>query len=225
MSRIADFLATKENNAEQIAQSTNGRKDRHNGSGPVELLAGTKEAGESKRAIIACNDYLRMGPARSVAELVRRYKGDIQNNRDNLVASSSTHTLYTWSYRFSWEGRAAIYDSQTDSRKDEVAEEILNAGLATSHERVNRLKVLAEHLEAELYEEQKLWLPDVKQIGTGKMARQVDLKRFNSQLVEQYRKVLDDLASETGGRIHKHDVTSNDEAIQVVGLGISLDDV
>ena len=35
----------------------------------VELLAGQRQRSESYRAIQACNDYLRMGPTRSVGKL------------------------------------------------------------------------------------------------------------------------------------------------------------
>ncbi len=40
----------------------------------IEPLVGQKQRGESYRAIQACNDYLRMGPGRSVAELRRNYQ-------------------------------------------------------------------------------------------------------------------------------------------------------
>lgn len=51
-----------------------------------------------------------------------------------------------------------------------------------------------------------LWVADVKSIGSGEFAERVDIERFNSALVEQYRKVLEDIAKETGGRVQKQDI-------------------
>ena len=46
----------------------------------LELLSGERCLGESIKAMIACNDYLRMGPARSQAGLLRRYKRMTHDN-------------------------------------------------------------------------------------------------------------------------------------------------
>lgn len=58
-----------------------------------------------------------------------------------------------------------------------------------------------------------LWVHDVKQIGTGEKSERVDIERFNAPLIEQYRKVLDDIAMETGGRIRRQDITTGGEKV------------
>ena len=89
--------------------------------------------------------------------------------------------------------------------------------MALPFKRVIQLKALADRLEREIFVEDNLWLEDVKQIGAGKSAEKVYLKRFNTNLVEQYRGVLDDLARETGGRIAKiEQETKNANAIMFV---------
>ena len=38
----------------------------------VQLLAGERCEGESDRAVVACNDYLRLGPGRSLRKLLKK---------------------------------------------------------------------------------------------------------------------------------------------------------
>ena len=82
-------------------------------------------------------------------------------------------------------------------------------GLAQDFERVNSLKRLACFLEGQIYEKgttgkyHNVWLPDVKVVGFGENAEVVEIERFNSGLLQQFRGTLDDLAKETGGRVHR----------------------
>lgn len=188
------------------------------GPSEVALLAGEKYNGESKRAILACNDYLRMGPIRSLAELIRRYKSDREQDRGNAVATASIHTIYGWAGRFNWEGRAEMYDARTDSEKTAVAAQVLETGLALSYNRVIKLKLLADRLEGDIFKG-RIWLDDVKQIGNGKYAQRVDLIVFNRGLVEQYRGILDDLAKETGGRVQKTEDLNSRTIRVTIGKG------
>lgn len=171
------------------------------------LLAGARQKGESSRAIQGCNDYLRMGPSRSVAELYRRYaKTDI-----DALPTRSLATLKHWAARYGWTARGERYDAQLEEEKNARAQAIMSEGLALAYERVAKLHELAEFLEAQLYETgedgvyHNVWVPDVKQIGNGQWAERVDIERFNSSLISEYRAALDDLAKETGGRAQKVD--------------------
>ncbi len=178
----------------------------------VELLAGEKQPHESLRAMQACNDYLRMGPGRSLAGLRRRYLEMPQNT----APTRSSTTLSKWSQAYGWPQRAETYDAKLEEEKNARAREIMETGLAAAHERVLTLKHLAAFLESQLYmqgpnnEYKNVWLKHVKQIGYGDTAERVDLERFNAALIDQFRGVLDDLAKETGGRVRKGelDVTS-----------------
>lgn len=175
----------------------------------IELLVGEKQKSESYKAIQACNDFLRMGPGRTITALFREY----QKTPENASPTSSLPTLNHWAQAYGWQARAEAYDVQLETRKNARAAEIMGTGLALSHERVDKLKELAAFLEGQLYEQgpdgayHNVWVPDVKQIGSGQFAEQVDIERFNAALIDQYRGTLDDLAKETGGRAQKQEIT------------------
>ena len=160
----------------------------------VELLAGERKENESDKAVIACNDYLRMGSGRSLRKLAKKYG----KTRQNTVPTDSLNTLEVWSSDYEWQQRASLYDGELEHLRNEKKRKEFEAGLALDYERVHELKSLAHLLKQDLTV--RLWLDDVKSIGSGEFAERVDLIRFNSALVEQYRGVLDDLAKETGGR-------------------------
>lgn len=172
------------------------------------LLAGVKQSKESHRALLACNDWLRLGPGRSLVALLEQYR----RNEENQAPTRSKGTLWGWSARYDWAGRAATYDQAAEDAKTARARAIMASGLALAHERVAKLQELAAFLERQLYEKSaagvyhNVWLPDVKQIGSGKDAERVDLERFNQGLISEYRATLDDLAKETGGRKQEHQI-------------------
>lgn len=165
----------------------------------VEPLVGDRQARESKKAVIACNDYLRMGPGRSLNKLVQKYN----ENSTEKPPSKHRATLAKWSGRFEWVMRSEEYDAQQDKVKSQVADEIMRTGLALAYMRVEELNWLFTLLKEQITEKRKLWVHDVKQIGQGENAERVDIERYNTSLITDLRGVLDDLAKETGGRIKK----------------------
>lgn len=176
----------------------------------VELLAGQRQKGERLAAIQACNDWLRLGPGRSLPKLLERY-----TEVDQVIPPTrSIATLKSWSSRYEWQERADVYDAESERRKNERRQEIMESGLALDFERTNELKRLAHFLLDQIYERgedgdyHNVWLPDVKQIGSGKDAERVDIERFNAAIISELRGALDDLAKETGGRRHRHELQS-----------------
>lgn len=81
----------------------------------------------------------------------------------------------------------------------------LTEGLARKDERVRRLQMLAALMENDLLGG-SLWLEQVKMIGGGEWAREVEYEEFNKAEVESYRGVLDDIAKEMGHRRQGVDV-------------------
>jgi len=160
----------------------------------LELLAGERKDNESDRAVQACNDYLRLGAGRSLRKLAQKYN----KVKQTATPTDSLSTLGTWSTDYEWKQRSSLYDAELEAKRNEKRRKEFEAGLALDYERVNSLKRLANRLEDEL--KQYLWLDDVKSVGSGENAERVELIRFNSALVEQYRATLDDIAKETGGR-------------------------
>ncbi len=178
----------------------------------VQLLVGERHEKETDKAVIACNDYLRMGSGRSLEKLYKHYRQQNDSETAGEIAPvKRLRTLFDWSSAFNWVERASIHDAQQQAAKDAEIARLRTEGLAADHERIRRLSTLADFLESELFyvdedgNRSKFWLPDVKQIGGGEYAERVDIVRFNSALVEQYRGTLDDIAKEVGGRKQKHE--------------------
>lgn len=184
----------------------------------VKLLAGEPKPNETVRAIQACNDYLRMGPGRSLGKLLAKYA----KTNKNQPPTDSIATLKEWSAAFDWQERVAAYDADRDTEKTEKRRREFETGLAQDVERIRKLKRLARFLEDQIYEEDdpnavvivgssesgatevaissspypNVWLRDAKTVAK----KRVDIFRFNSAIISEYRGVLDDLAKETGGR-------------------------
>lgn len=121
-------------------------------------------------------------------------------------------------------------DHYRKTRKIDIAElrqsaehEALNTGLSKVSERVEKLKRLAALLENDLFIDDKLWLLQVKGVGSGPIAEIVEYYDFNRSEVDAYRGILDDIAKETGGRIQRQDVTSGGEPIQITTIEVIKD--
>lgn len=181
---------------------------------PLRLLAGERAPGETGKAVQACNDWLRLGPGRTLRVLAAKYRKTPQNS-----PTDSPGTLAKWSQSYGWAIRAEAYDAIREEVKNAERQRVLNRGLALDYKRLQKLYRLAATLEAELYRRGmdatgndealvNLWLADVKSIGGGKFAppERVDLVRFNAPLVEQLRGVYADIAKEAGGRVERHEL-------------------
>lgn len=175
------------------------------------LLAGERHESETDRAVQGCNDYLRMGPGRSQRKLLKKYqRGSTAKSPRITPPTRNVDTIKNWSAKFGWPARASAYDAEREAERNVKRQEVFEKGLALDYERVTKLKRLAINLEKQIYEtidgtlpgfeQHKLWLRDVKQVGSGEEAQRVDIVRFNSALLEQYRAVLADLAAEVGDR-------------------------
>lgn len=179
----------------------------------IQPLVGEKCEKESDNAVLACNDWLRLGPGRTIPKLLDSYDQKSTTINNFNAPSKSYTTLRAWSSKYNWQERAAEFDAGYEERVNQEREAALSYGLALDYERIGELKKLYALLNDQLYERDEsgnlinLWVADVKQIGSGKDAEQVDIERFNSSLITQIRGVLDDLAKEAGGRMQK---TSNE---------------
>lgn len=198
----------------------------------LQLLAGEQQENESARAVQACNDYLRMGPGRSLSKLTKKYAKSRQ-----IPPTESLHTLKEWSEVFSWQARAIEYDAEREAEKNERRRKEFEAGLALDFERVRKLKRLAGFLEKQIYETEdpealiaatandegeteitvsaspypNVWVRDVKAINN----QRVYIFRFNQAILGEYRAALDDLAKETGGRKQKTEIDGRLDTVQM----------
>ena len=164
-----------------------------------------------------------LGPNRSIAAV---YRSEVEAK--GRKGSEPGQAWYTAAADHRWLERAEAWDK---SLSDQVAEKeqarrikILTSGFAQKHERVRALNQLARLLNKELKEEDKRWLPDVKSIGVGENAERVDIVHFNSAVIEQVRKSLEDIAAELGDRKQGVDITSGGEPLKGNDDGLSDDE-
>jgi len=85
-------------------------------------------------------------------------------------------------------------------------------GLAKKEERIKMLKKLAERLARDLFhndpKEEKIWLDNIKGLGSGPQFQTFRYKDFNHAEVKELRGLLDDIAKEQGTRSTKIDMTT-----------------
>jgi hypothetical protein len=87
-------------------------------------------------------------------------------------------------------------------------ESALTTGYAVKETRVRKLNELAERIEQSVID--RLWVPDVKGVGSGDAAQIVDFEYFNKAGVDAYRGVVDDIAAEVGGRVNKNETIAKE---------------
>lgn len=138
----------------------------------VALIAGEKVKGETKNAVLACNDYLRMGLGRSLRSLLSHYREVEQNSAPTL----SLATLNLWSAKYGWQERAETYDAAIEAdkqaaekeRQRQIAERrkaIMEDGVAFDFERVAVLKRLAAFLEEQIFYQPQIDQEGAQQVG------------------------------------------------------------
>jgi hypothetical protein len=155
--------------------------------------------GEPNRWFQRFEIYRLAGPNRTLLGTVNAEKAQRGIQRHAKQPSGAWKRRFE---EFNWKARAEAWDQYISYKiAAEAEEKALSSGYALRFKRVESLNQLAELLLDELFTEDKRWLPDVKQIGGGEFAERVDIVRFNSPLIEQFRKTLDDLAAEMGERV------------------------
>lgn len=127
----------------------------------VTLLAGERFQGESKNAIIACNDYLRMGPLRSLRSLEVAYR----ERTRKLAPTHSIGVLNNWSRKYGWQVRAEAYDAAIEAEKDAQRKVVMEEGLALDYARVKKLLRVAEFLEGEIFYEPEPPSPNAEDVN------------------------------------------------------------
>jgi transposase-like protein len=152
---------------------------------------------ESTKAYAAYECYRELGAGRSIEKVAEKY-------------SKSVGLLYRWSSQHQWVNRAAEWDKEQERLREEARqveiEKIMSSGYAATHNRVKHLNKLAKRQWKDMQNRELVWLPDVKQIGGGEFAERVDIIRYNAGLDEQFRKTLEDISAEVGGRVKRSEV-------------------
>ena len=118
----------------------------------------------------------------------------------------SHDTIKDWSRKYGWPERAAIFDAQQAARQHDEHRAVMGSGIALPHNRVRVLTRIFNLLLSELMVRDKgnnyvnLFLGDAKMIGSGPEAYVVTTRRYNSAMINDVLRVMDDIAKESGGR-------------------------
>lgn len=115
-----------------------------------------------------------------------------------------------------------IRNMQADAELQALREG-MKTGLAVKEMRVEKLKRIADKLEQDLLEKEKVWLANKKGVGSGDVAEIFDYYEFNKAEIDAYRGLLDDIARELGDRVQKVDATSAGQPITNVVRVITHD--
>ena len=179
-------------------------------SSKLQPLTGTRQDGETAKAVQACNDYMRMGPGRSLAKLSQFYhKAAADPKIKAKVPSKHKTTLSKWSRTWGWVDRAEEFDSTIlEEEKNQRAKEARETGYALDYERIKTLKDLAGHIWEDL--ESGVYTTRLIKVGQGEDAELIPVEVYNKEPIADLRGLLDDLAKETGGRISKHQIEQLD---------------
>lgn len=155
--------------------------------------------------------FLLLSPDRSVLATFNEWR--LAKSRE--VSRSAPKSWRDAAAQWRWRERADAWDQYLSQQAAEKIETeriaILGRGYALRHERVRKLDELAGMLFSEVSQYELRWLEGEKST------------KFNSDLIEQARKTLEDIAREMGERIIRTDITSGDKPIKGY-VGISPDD-
>jgi hypothetical protein len=121
-----------------------------------------------------------LGPSRSIPKTYRKWR---EREDPNLKYSD----WYREAKLYNWDERAAAWDEVNRELQEDRIQEVYGSGLALSHERVAKLILIAEKLEAFILDKKTT--------------------RISPFVIEQYRGILDDIAKEKGERLKETRVT------------------
>ena len=109
--------------------------------------------------------------------------------------------------------RIALHEIKEDGEASS-----LKIGLALKENRVAKLQLLADKMLADLLEQDRWWLLQVKGIGQGENFERVEYFEFNKAEIDAVRGVLDDIAGEVGERVRRADLTSGGKPLPRPGI-------
>lgn len=131
------------------------------------------------------NIYRLIGMTRSLAKAHRNWR-----QADGKVADKTARAGAAWfqmAKEWNWTERAEAWDEAQRQSLEEDATRIYGSGLSLAHERVDKLKQIAQKLEDFILDKKTT--------------------RISPFVIEQYRGILDDIAKERGERLKETRIT------------------
>ena len=172
---------------------------------------------ETPRAQAAFNDYLAMGPNRSLEKLLALYRE--QSGSENSVPTLRMSTLTGWSVAHAWQQRLAdIAEAERQA--------IVTQGIADKVERVRGYNERRELMRQVIAErgvdpgmqdvaggKTGLIVHNVKGVGKGEDFQLIDLYEVDTGLLRELRELEKQAAQELGQWTEKKDITSDGKAL------------
>jgi hypothetical protein len=160
-----------------------------------------------------------MEPVRSVAQVYYAEHPTLKHAEGRRKIPGD---WYSYARKWNWEARATAYDEeQAKELEQQIAAErtkVMTSGLSLMHKRLQLLNHLTLQLVSMTKDEDKVWIPDVKAIGTGPNAKQVNLRNFNDALYREIREYLTDISEEMGERVKKSELSAKVHTTGQVGV-------
>lgn len=164
-----------------------------------------RQEGESDLWFRRFDRYRLLFPVRSVTAVFQEEQAITEEKRGKERKSEPSGRWYEMAKLWRWQERAEAWDAHLTAEEEEARKRVLGSGLALVHRRVLLLNETLNGLLDMLKDDNKVWLPDVKAIGTGEFAERVDLVQFNDALYKEIREYITDIAEEVGGRVKKNE--------------------
>lgn len=162
-----------------------------------------------------------MEPVRKIATVFQQEQEGTEKNGEKQ-RTIPPGEWYEQAKKWRWDERAAAWDALLDGEiEEQIASErkkVLRSRFALMHKRVEALNAMATQLADMSADDRNIWLKDVKAIGNGKDARQVDLVQFNEGLFREFRGFMADIAAEMGERVKRSEVSAKVQTTGVVGV-------
>lgn len=157
---------------------------------------------ESVKAAQAWADYVALGPDRSLAKLIARYR-----TAPEAAPTIRLKTLKEWSAEYGWQARlhglAAEQAAIAEARERQRIDAIMSTGFAVTHNRIKALDGLAEAVLAELATIGDDETPSGfyrKEVKVAANGTAFDQQVFDKAKFDTFRGLLDDLAKEKSER-------------------------
>jgi len=194
----------------------------------VKLIISERVKGEGKNPILACNDFVRMGPGRSLPKLLAEYTKPHQD----APPTRSINTLKKWSTDFGWQERATAYDEAIEAEKNvqarlvqqQIAERrksIMQTDEALDFERVAKLKRLARFLEEQIFYQPQVDEGAAKLLGIEVAIGLAEGTTDKQELSELARMVLARLDPNDPKALYPH-VWAHDVRAMAGGKGVDI---
>lgn len=131
-------------------------------------------------------------------------QGILEQHRDEVIASLANNE--PWSviiprYGVSKQSFARFvkkHQQEIDALKAEASQRIKDIALREKEARLRNYDRMIRRIDALIEERGGLEAVDVKWVGTGKVGREVEVRKFDAALVAEWRQLHDQIARELG---------------------------